>query len=108
MAEPVEAAGAHDASRRPSPKPRVGVPGAEGTASGRTFADGGDGRDQSTALRAATVNVYSTSLVRPSTVHVVDAHSRTRPPGWAVTRYPVIGSPLFAGASQARTTARSR
>ena len=107
--DPLLTGASHAAVRVPSPKPvQRGAPGASGTASGRAGAEGGLGSDQSTALRAATVKVYSTSFVRPAIVQVVLAHGVTTPPGVAVTRYPVIGSPRWSGASQDRTTVPSR
>src|SRR5690606_27003342 len=86
----------------------AGVAGANGLASGVCDAEAGLGSEVPTALVATTVKVYATLLVRPSTVHVVLTQSRVIPPGCAVTRYPVLGSPLLAGASQASTTVRSR
>ena len=76
----------HVARTEPSPNSSVGAAGASGTASGRAVADGPLASDQSTSFCAATVNVYSTSLVRPSIVQVVLAHCRTMLPGLATTR----------------------
>ena len=106
--EPVETGASHVARTEPSPNSSVGAAGASGTASGRAGADAGLGSDQSTAFCAATVNVYSVSLVRLSIVHVVLAHGRTMSPGLATTRYPVIGAPRLSGASHESTTVRSR
>ena len=61
-----------------------------------------------TAFSAATVNVYSTSFVRPVMVHVVLAQGVRVPPGLATTWYPVMGSPRKSGAVHDRTTVPSR
>ena len=90
----------------PSPNTAVGAPGVSGRASGRAGADDGEGSDSPTAFTAITENVYSTSLVRPSRVQVVDAHEVEKPCG-DVTRYSVIAEPLLAGAVHDSTTVRS-
>jgi hypothetical protein len=77
----------------------VGAPGAVADA-GVTGALATDAGEVPTALVAVTVNVYAVPLVRPVTVAVKGpAEVAVRPPGDAVTVYPVIGDPpLLAGA----------
>ena len=46
-----------------------------------------------TAFVAVTLNVYGVVASRPVTTHDDDADVQVRPPGEAVTVYPVIGEP---------------
>ena len=64
----------HDTSSDLSPNFRVGGFGVSGRASGRATAEVGDGLPSPTRFVAVTANVYSTLLVSPSRVHVVDVH----------------------------------
>ena len=76
-------------SRLLSPNFRVGGWGWSGRASGRATAEEGDGSEVPTEFVAVTVKVYSTSLVRPSSVQVVEAHCFEYPCG-LVTVYDVM------------------
>ena len=85
-----------------------GVPGGPGRTSGRATAEGVDAGESPTSLCATTWNVYSVPLVRPVTVHEVDAHSSVAdPPLAAVTVYPVIGAPLSSPAVNTSSTVPS-
>ncbi len=65
----------HDTDRLRSPKTSDGAAGVSGRASGRAVSDGADGSDGPTRFSATTVKLYSTLLVRPSSVQVVARHS---------------------------------
>ena len=75
----------------------VGAPGA--IAAGVTAAEAPEAVPVPTLFVAVTVNVYAVPLVRPVTVIGEEGPVAVRPPGEAVTVYPVIGEPpVFVGA----------
>jgi len=82
-----------------------GFPKDTGTALGVTAALAADGAEVPTALEAVTVNVYAVPLVRPVTVAVDPAVEAVRPPGAAVTVYPVIAEPPSLAGAVHETTA---
>ena len=101
IGEPPSLAGAvHDSAADAFPGTAVTPVGAPGTAAGVTAALGDEGGEVPAALVAVTVNVYAVPLTRPVTVAVVaPVVEAVRPPGAAVTVYPVIGEPpLLTGA----------
>jgi hypothetical protein len=69
-----------------------------GTPAGVTVAVATDAAEVPTALVAVTVNVYATPLVKPFTVHEVDADVHVNEPGVEVTVYAVTASPLLTEA----------
>ena len=79
----------------------VGVPnvGSSAAASGVTAEDALEALPVPMLFVAVTVKVYAVPLVRPVTVIGEDAPVAVRPPGEAVTVYPVIADPpVFVGA----------
>src|SRR5450631_3322474 len=110
MAEPPLLAGAaHDTTAEASPAVADTPVGAPGTALGVTAPLAGEAGEVPTPFVAVTVNVYEVPLVRPVTVAVVaPAVAAVRPPGLAVTVYPVTGQPpLLAGAAHDTTAEAS-
>jgi hypothetical protein len=76
----------------------VGTP---GTVEGTTEADAEEAEPVPDTFVAVTVNEYDLPLVRPETVHEVEAVAHVNEPGFEVTVYSVIAAPpLDAGAVQ--------
>ena len=69
-----------------------------GTPAGTTAAVATDAAEVPTALVAVIVNVYETPLVKPFTVHEVEAEVQVNEPGVDVTVYAVTASPLLTDA----------
>jgi hypothetical protein len=109
--EPPSLAGAvHDTAAFEFPAVAVTPTGGDGAVvdgDGVTAVLANDAGDVPTALVAVTVNVYAVPLDKPVTVAVVaPLVVAVRPPGAAVTVYPVIAEPpLLAGAVHDSTAA---
>src|SRR5690242_16617248 len=98
---PFEAGAVHETTASLPPGFAETAVGAPGTVIGVTLADGADAALVPAAFAAVTVNVYAVPLVRPVIVALVAgaATLTDKPPGAAVTVYPVIAlPPLDAGA----------
>jgi hypothetical protein len=107
-AEPPSLAGAvHDTTACALPAVAVTPVGVPGSVLRVTAAEAADAADVPTALVAVTVNVYAVPLVRPVTVaDVAPVVVIVRPPGAAVTVYPVTAEPpSLAGAVHDTTAA---
>jgi hypothetical protein len=103
---PSLAGGVHDTPTWVFPGTTATAVGAPGTVRGVTAALATDTADVPAALVAVTVNVYAVPFVRPVTVaDRAPVDVAVRPPGDAVTVYPVMGElPSLAGAAHDTAT----
>ena len=86
-----------------SPRTAESIVGAPAGPTGVTEFEALDGRDPPAPLFATTVNMYVAPFDRPDILQLVAPAGalHVRPPGEAVTVYPVIAAPpLFVGAIQ--------
>jgi hypothetical protein len=87
--------------------PRVAVTavGASGAPAGLTEPDAADSGPKPTELVAATVKVYAVAFAKPATAHGLAGQAVVAPPGCAVMRKPVMGSPPVAAGAVKLTAA---
>jgi len=77
-------------------EPAITVVGTPGTVAGTTAAEAADNTEPPDTLIAITLNVYDDPFVKPVTTQLVSPLvTQVRPPGVAVTLYPVISAPPF-------------